>query len=123
MTTRSPDSELVTGYLAGDVGAFGEIYDRYADELYDTASAMLSDRHAAADATREVFLVAAQRLQRLPDPDRLRPWLFAVLRTAIDRTPGDDRTVAGDTSADVDPSTTTNRTTSSTGSDTEETPT
>jgi RNA polymerase sigma factor (sigma-70 family) len=40
---------------------------------------------AKPDVTQDVFVVAAERLQQLRDPDRLRPWLFAVLRNEVFR--------------------------------------
>jgi len=46
---------------------------------------MLRDRHEAADATQEVFLIAAERLDQLRDPSRLKPWLFAILRNEVYR--------------------------------------
>ena len=88
MTDRSPgptDRELVAAHLSGDPAAFAAIYDRYADPLHDTAAAMLSDRHDAEDMTHDVFVIAAGQLGRLRDPDRLRPWLFSILRHEVYR--------------------------------------
>jgi len=39
--TPHPDIELVAGHLAGDRSALAAIYDKYADNLYDVAAAML----------------------------------------------------------------------------------
>ena len=77
------DAQLVAAYLSGDRGALAGMYDRFGAGLYDTAAAMLRDRHEAADATQDVFLIAAQRLQQLRDPERLKPWLFAILRNEV----------------------------------------
>ena len=85
MTTTTTDAELVTSFLSGDRGALAGIYDRYAAGLYDTAAAMLSDRHDAADMVQDVFCIAAERLGQLRDPDRLKPWLYAVLRNEVYR--------------------------------------
>ena len=85
MTTSLSDSQLVTSYLDGDRGALAAIYDRYASGLYDTAAAMLSDRHDAADMVQDVFCIAAERLSQLREPDRLKPWLYAVLRNEVYR--------------------------------------
>lgn len=83
MTLHPTDRELVVAHLGGDRAALGDIYDRYGDRLYDTAAAMLRDRDEAADVVQEVFLVAAQKLAQLRDPDRLKAWLFAVLRNEV----------------------------------------
>ena len=75
------DAELVRAAMAGDRGAFAAIYDRYADRLHDFCWSLLRDRDEAADATQDAFLVAAERLGQLRDPERLRPWLYAVARS------------------------------------------
>ena len=85
MNTLTADSQLVTAYLSGDRNALASIYDLYAPGLYDTAAAMLSDRHDAADMVQDVFCIAAERLNQLRDPDRLKPWLYAVLRNEVYR--------------------------------------
>ena len=54
------DAQLATAYLAGDRSALAGIYDRFSTGLYDTAAAMLRDRHEAADAMQDVFLIAAR---------------------------------------------------------------
>jgi RNA polymerase sigma factor (sigma-70 family) len=85
MTTTLSDAELVAAHLAGDRTALAAIYDRYSAGLYDTAAAMLSDRHDAADMVQDVFCIAAERLGQLRDPERLKPWLYAVLRNEVYR--------------------------------------
>ena len=85
MNTLTVDAQLVTAYLSGDRNALASIYDLYAPGLYDTAAAMLSDRHDAADMVHDVFCIAAERLNQLRDPDRLKPWLYAVLRNEVYR--------------------------------------
>lgn len=85
MTELSTDARLVTDFLAGDTSALAAIYDRYAAGLYDTAAAMLSNRHDAADMVQDVFCIAAERLSQLREPDRLKPWLYSVLRHEVYR--------------------------------------
>jgi RNA polymerase sigma factor (sigma-70 family) len=41
---------------------------------------MLRDRDAAADCVQDVFCNAATRLPQLREPDKLRPWLYAIAR-------------------------------------------
>lgn len=79
------DAQLVTAYLGGERSALAGIYDRFSPGLYDTAAAMLRDRHEAADAMQDVFLIAAERLGQLRDPSRLKPWLYAILRNEVYR--------------------------------------
>jgi RNA polymerase sigma factor (sigma-70 family) len=74
------DAELASAAAAGDRAAFARIYDRYADRLYDFCVRMLRDREAAADCVQDTFCTAATRLSQLRDPDKLRPWLYAIAR-------------------------------------------
>jgi RNA polymerase sigma factor (sigma-70 family) len=41
---------------------------------------MLRDHDGAADCVQEAFCVAATRLHQLREPDKLRPWLYAIAR-------------------------------------------
>jgi RNA polymerase sigma factor (sigma-70 family) len=74
------DAELVSAAAGGDRLAFAGIYDRYADRLHDFCIGMLRDRDAAADCVQDAFCIAAARLTQLADPDKLRPWLYAIAR-------------------------------------------
>lgn len=75
------DAELVARVLAADREAFAAVYDRYGDRLYDFAYSMLRHREDAADAVADSFVLFAERLRQLRDPDRLRPWLYAIVRS------------------------------------------
>ena len=79
------DSQLVNAYVSGDRSALAGMYDRYGAMLYDTAAAMTRSRHDAADVVQDVFVTAAERLDQLRDPTRLKPWLFAILRNEVYR--------------------------------------
>ena len=74
------DAELAIAATAGDRGAFAVIYDRYADRLHDFCVGMLRDRDSAADCVQDAFCTAATKLAELREPDKLRPWLYAVTR-------------------------------------------
>lgn len=77
------DGELVMLARAGDREAFGAIYDRYADRLYDLCSSVLRDPDIAFDAMVDTFVLAALELYRLRKPDRLESWLFAMAREQL----------------------------------------
>jgi DNA-directed RNA polymerase specialized sigma24 family protein len=85
------DRELVAAIVAGDPDGLGEAYDRYAAPLYTCCRLMLPDPDSlggAALAVQDTFIIATARLQRLRDPDQLRPWLHAVARNECLRQPG-----------------------------------
>lgn len=79
--TGPTDAELVSRVLAADREAFAAVYDRYGDRLHDFAHSMLRHREDAADAVADSFVLFAERLTQLRDPDRLRPWLYAIVRS------------------------------------------
>ena len=74
------DGDLVRSAADGDRHAFAEIYDRYADRLYDFCVGLVGDRDAAADCVQDTFCVAAADLGGLREPDKLRPWLYSIAR-------------------------------------------
>lgn len=80
-TTPTADAALVAGLVARDPAAVADLYDRYAERLLGFCTGMLRDSHEAADALHDTILVAADRIGQLRDPERLRPWLYAIART------------------------------------------
>jgi len=104
--SEQTDAQLVTGVLAGDRDAFAAMYDRYADRLHDFCWSVLRDRDEAADTVQDTFVLVAKRLAQLNDPDRLRPWLYAVARSvALRRVRARKRVVLDEAEdmADTDP--------------------
>src|SRR5215470_13549920 len=76
----SSDAELVRAAASGDRQAFGGIYDRYADRLHDFCIGMLRDRDSAADCVQDAFCIVATSLSGLREPEKLRPWLYSIVR-------------------------------------------
>lgn len=81
-TAAVDDADLARRAQAGDMAAWADIYDRYADRLHDYCWSILRDRHEAEDALQDAFVTAAAKVGQLRDPERLRPWLYAVCRTS-----------------------------------------
>ncbi|HEV3134193.1 MAG TPA: sigma-70 family RNA polymerase sigma factor [Acidimicrobiia bacterium] len=77
------DAELVASARSGDRGALSEIYDGYADRLYDLCASVLRDSEDAFDAMVDTFVLAALELYRLRRPEKLEPWLFALARQQL----------------------------------------
>jgi len=80
------DAELAGAAAAGDRVALGAIYDRYASRLHAYCVGLVRDRHTAADCVQDVFCIAAADLPKLREPDKLRPWLYAIARRVALRT-------------------------------------
>ena len=79
--------ELIRRLAAGDRGALGPFYDRYASLVYPLVLRIVGDRAAAADVLQEVFWEAWQAAAAY-DPERGTPeaWLLMRARNqAIDR--------------------------------------
>jgi len=74
------DGEIVAAIVAGDPAGLEAAYDNYAAPLYAYCRALLSEPADAAEAVQDTYLIAAAKLDGLSDPDRLRPWLYAVAR-------------------------------------------
>ena len=78
MRVRDPD--IVAAVVAGDPAGLTAAYENYAPALYTYCRSLLRDADDAADALHDTFIVASQKLDGLRDPERLRPWLYAVAR-------------------------------------------
>jgi RNA polymerase sigma factor (sigma-70 family) len=74
------DSELVASIVAGDPEGLAAAYDRYSGPLFGYCQSLLREPDDAADAVQDTFVIAASKLGRLRDPERLRAWLFTVAR-------------------------------------------
>ncbi|MEW2377530.1 sigma-70 family RNA polymerase sigma factor [Micromonospora sp. NPDC047812] len=79
-TAAGDDTALVEAVRRGDRAGLEGMYRRYADRLYTYARTMLREPEAAADAVHDAFLTASQRIGQLREPDRLRSWLYAIVR-------------------------------------------
>jgi RNA polymerase sigma factor (sigma-70 family) len=95
------DREVVASIVAGDPAGLAEAYDKYARVLYSYAKTFLREPADAADVMHDTFVVAAGNLDRLRDPERLRPWLYAVARNLCLRRLRAEKAVAAEW-ADLD---------------------
>jgi RNA polymerase sigma factor (sigma-70 family) len=89
------DRDVVAAIVGGDPAGLAEAYDRYAVPLYAYCCSVLGEPADAADAVQDVFLIAAARLHALRDPDKLRPWLYAVARNECLRRLRATRAISG----------------------------
>jgi RNA polymerase sigma factor (sigma-70 family) len=82
MTTARTDADIICALRDGDRNALAELYDRYADRLYDFCRSVLRDDAEAADVTQDTFLYAVEHADALRDPSKVRAWLYAIARHA-----------------------------------------
>jgi RNA polymerase sigma factor (sigma-70 family) len=103
------DREMVAAIVDGDQAGLATAYDSYAASLHAYCRSLLAEPADAADAVQDTFLIAAAKVSGLRDPDRFRPWLYAVARNECFRRLRAHARMAGldeagemtDTSADI----------------------
>jgi RNA polymerase sigma-70 factor (ECF subfamily) len=79
------DAPLVRAAVAGDPGAFDQLYRRHARAVRRAVSDYERDSDYQLDLVQETFLRAFARIGELRDPDRFRPWVLQTARNlAID---------------------------------------
>jgi RNA polymerase sigma-70 factor (ECF subfamily) len=72
------DSALMRRLAGGDLGALGELYDRYRDDVHRFALHATSDPADAEDIVQNVFLTAAEVAGRFDGRATCRPWLIGI---------------------------------------------
>jgi RNA polymerase sigma factor (sigma-70 family) len=96
------DREIVAAVVGGDPAGLAAAFDSYAAALHVYCRSLLAEPADAADAVQDTFVIAAARLGGLRDPDRLRPWLYAVARNeCLRRLRGRARIAALDEAAEM----------------------
>lgn len=78
--------ELMAAVAAGDLDAFGELYDRYSAAVHGVATRVLRDPTRAEEVTQEVFLEAWRGAANYrSDLGGVRTWLVTIAhRRSID---------------------------------------
>lgn len=66
--------------LAGDIGSFGKLCDRYYNSIVAIAYSVLTDHQLAEDAAQETFLRALTNLKKLRSKKKFGPWLARICR-------------------------------------------
>ena len=78
--TGRSDAALVAAITGGDPGAWGELFDRHRDVVWQVAHSVVRNRAEADDVLQATFLSAVESVGQLRDPARLRPWLLSIAR-------------------------------------------
>jgi len=81
------DRELWRRAAAGDRDAFGQIFDRYSDSVYNHLFRRLADWSEAEDLTSAVFLQAwRRRAEVVVDRESVLPWLLGIANNTLSNT-------------------------------------
>ena len=78
--TKALETELLDLFLAGDIGSFGKLCDRYYNSIVAIAYSVLTDHQLAEDAAQETFLRALKNLKKLKSKEKFGPWLARICR-------------------------------------------
>ena len=85
-TADSPDTETIRRAIAGEVEAFGELYDRYVDAMYRFIRFQVNGEEDAEDLTETVFLRAFEGLPGFRTGRRMtnfRAWIYRIARNLV----------------------------------------
>ena len=79
------DPELLARLAEGQLGALGELYDRYQEPVRSFIARVTSDAHDVDDLLHAAFLAAAQSAHRYDGRASARPWLVGIAATLLRR--------------------------------------
>ncbi len=69
--------------MRGERGAFGLLYQRHVERVYNFVVFRVRDTAVAEDLTQEVFINALRGISSLDHPERFVPWLLAIAGNRI----------------------------------------
>ncbi len=75
---RAGDAELLKGVAAGDLGALGEIYDRYSRDVWRAVRRSLGDTADVEDVVHQTFLKLPQIAPSYDGRASCRGWLCGI---------------------------------------------
>jgi RNA polymerase sigma-70 factor, ECF subfamily len=82
---NTEDAELMLQLAAGQLGALGELYDRYQAPLRSFIARATRDAHDVDDLVHATFLAAAQSAERYDGRASCRPWLVGIAAQLLRR--------------------------------------
>ena len=89
------DDQLVLAAQSGDPDAFGVLFDRWFDRVFDVAYRIVRDQEVAAEVTQDVFLVAWTHMSAIRQPASFGGWLLRTVQNrAINRLERERRSIA-----------------------------
>ena len=75
---RPGDSELMTRLASGEIGALGELYDRYREPIRRFLTRATGGADDVDDLVHQTFLTAAKSAARYDGRASCRPWLVGI---------------------------------------------
>jgi RNA polymerase sigma-70 factor, ECF subfamily len=88
-TDAADAGEIIAGAVAGDTGAFEQLYRQFSPRIYGLCLRMTGQREAAEDCTQESFVAAWKALPRFEQRSRFSTWLHRIaVHTVLSRRRG-----------------------------------
>jgi RNA polymerase sigma-70 factor (ECF subfamily) len=84
-TGPATDPELMQQLATGQLGALGELYDRYQAPLRRFITRATRDAHDVDDLLQATFLTAAKSAERYDGRTSCRPWLVGIAAQLLRR--------------------------------------
>ncbi len=78
VNTTDADRQAIERFLAGDKGAFEELYHRYQPYVYNIVNGIVQNADDARDVTQDVFLHVYDSLPRFRGGSAFSTWLYRV---------------------------------------------
>jgi RNA polymerase sigma-70 factor (ECF subfamily) len=79
-TAQEADVQLARKLLAGSMEAFENFVAAYHDKVFRYSFAMCGQREDAEEVAQETLMKVFENLDRLREPDRLKPWVFRIAK-------------------------------------------
>ncbi|WP_160714961.1 RNA polymerase sigma factor [Chitinophaga solisilvae] len=80
---QTPDTELWQQVREGSLQAYGEIYERYWETLYESAYWRLYDKAVAKDIVQEVFIYCWQKREQIQITTTVEGYLRVAVRFKV----------------------------------------
>jgi RNA polymerase sigma-70 factor (ECF subfamily) len=85
VAAKTSDAALMQRLASGELGALGELYDRYQAALRSFVARATRDAHDVDDLVHATFLAAARSAERYDGRASCRPWLIGIAAQLLRR--------------------------------------
>lgn len=82
-TTELQDSQLLSGFVRGDVASFEALFERHRRGLYGFAVGMSGDAQLAADAAQDTWLALIEQTDKFSAAQNFRAYLYRAARNRV----------------------------------------
>ncbi|QST02098.1 sigma-70 family RNA polymerase sigma factor (plasmid) [Pontibacillus sp. ALD_SL1] len=72
--------KIIRKIQKGNVSAFQDLYDDYADQAFRIALSIVRDRETAKDVTQETFIRVCRSIDSFDPTKPFDPWFFRILK-------------------------------------------